>query len=162
VTAFDEDNEPHIHRSDFYYSYTNQTKSGRWHGLERHDHYGYCYGWALGESSCTILITDNVYIVARNLCCLAMAGNFGVRRDWLKTAVWLGVEQINGKTVDHWYAFEHEYWSEVDGSFDGVRYSGPNFKTPRQFTDYDGWRIRPQDAQLFALPLNIDCSQACP
>jgi hypothetical protein len=162
IVAFDEDNQPHSHRSTFYYSYTNQTSSGRTHGLERHDHFGYCYGWALNEPSCTILITDNVYVVARNLCCLAMAGNFGVPINWLNGATWLGIEQIHGRTVDHWYSFEHEYWSEVNDPRDGVRYSGPNFKTPRQFTDYDVWQVAPQDPRLFDLPRNTDCSKACP
>ncbi|CAF3351128.1 unnamed protein product [Rotaria sp. Silwood1] len=162
VTAFDEDNQPHPHRSVFYYTYTNQTLSGRLHGQERHDHFGYCYGWALNEPSCTILITDNVYIVARNLCCLAMPGNFGVPIHWLRGATWLGIEQIHGRTVDHWYSHEHEYWSEVDEPRNGVRYSGPNFKTPRQFTDYDAWQIGPQDPRLFDLPENTDCNQSCP
>ncbi|CAF0721043.1 unnamed protein product [Rotaria sordida] len=162
ITAFDENNQPHAHRSLFYYAYTNKTASGRWQGNERHDHFGYCYGWALNESSCTILITQDVYIIARNLCCIAMPGNFGVPRDWLKGATWLGIEQIHGRTVDHWYSWEHEYWSEVDEPRNGVRYSGPNFKTPRQFTDYDAWEIAPQDPHLFDLPKNTDCSQPCP
>ncbi|CAF4385689.1 unnamed protein product, partial [Rotaria sp. Silwood2] len=46
VTAFDENNQPHAHRSLFYYAYTNDTASGKWQGQERHDHFGYCYGWA--------------------------------------------------------------------------------------------------------------------
>ena len=162
IVAFDEDNQPHTHRNVFYYAYTNQTSSGRWHGLERHDHFGYCYGWAIGQSMCTILITENVYVVAQNLCCLALPGNAGVPRDWLKSATWLGVEQIHGRTVNHWYSFEHEYWSDVNAPYNGVRYSGPKFKTPRQFTDYDAWDISPQDIHLFDLPKNVDCSQPCP
>lgn len=162
VTAFDEDNVPHIHRSTFYYTYTNKTSTGRLHGEERHDHYDYCYGWAVGQPSCTILITENVYVIAKNLCCIAMPGNAGVPINWLKGATWLGVEQIHGKNVDHWYSFEHEYWSEVNEPRNGIRYSGPNFKTPRQFTDYDEWKIEPQDPELFLLPKDTDCSKACP
>jgi hypothetical protein len=91
-----------------------------------------------------------------------MPGNFGVPINWLTGATWLGIEQIHGRTVDHWYSFEHEYWSEVNEPNNGVRYSGPNFKTPRQFTDYDVWEVSPQDPRLFDLPKDTDCSQPCP
>ncbi|CAF3927884.1 unnamed protein product, partial [Rotaria sp. Silwood1] len=162
VIAFDEENQPHTHRSVFYYSYTNQTSSGRSYAQERHDHLGYCYGWAVNQPSCTILFRDNIYVVAQNLCCIAKQGNYGVSINWLQGATWLGIEQIHGRTVDHWYTFGREYWSEVDEPRNGVRFSGPNLKAPHQFTDYDVWQISRQDPRLFDLPKDTDCSQPCP
>lgn len=161
VTAFDEDNQPHHHHSVFYYIYTNKTRSGRFHGLERHDHFGYCYGWALNESHCSILVTDSVYIISPSGCCLGIKGNHGVGINWLRNATWLGAEQIRGKTVDHWYLYEREYWSDVDEPRYGVRYTEGIFKTPRQFTDYYDWHIGPQDPSLFHLPKDTDCTQPC-
>ncbi|CAF1052752.1 unnamed protein product [Didymodactylos carnosus] len=115
VIAFDDENEPHSHHSIFYYAYLNV--SGRWHGMERHDHIGYCYGWS-SNRNCTILITNNVYIVGENneFCCMALPGNFGVPRTWLKGATWLGEEEIFGQRVNHWYSHDHEYWSRVDNT----------------------------------------------
>jgi hypothetical protein len=158
VVAFDEDSAPHVHRSIFYYSYFNY--SGGFHGAERHDHIGYCYGW--GNNNCTILIIGNVYIISEDLCCNALPGNFGVPVNWLQKSTWLGEEMVNRHRVNHWYYAEHEYWSEADAPYQGIRYAGPNFKTPRQFTNYDRWIVAPQDPSLFKLPENRDCSKPCP
>jgi hypothetical protein len=158
VIAFDEDSVPHVHQSVFYYSFYNY--SGGMHGAERHDHIGYCYGW--GNGNCTILIIGNVYIVSETLCCNALSGNYGVPIGWLQSATWLGEEVVEGKRVNHWYYAEHEYWSNVHAPFEGVRYAGPNFKTPRQFTSYEPWQYGAQDPSLFELPSDRDCSQPCP
>jgi hypothetical protein len=155
VEAFDEDSVAHTHRSIFYYSATAGTSGG-----ERHDHVGYCYGW--GNDNCTILIIGNVYIVKPDLCCVALPNNSAVPRDWLTVTTWIGKEVVNGINVDHWYGFEHEYWSMSDAPFNGVRYTGPNFKTPRQFTTYDPWLITDLPDSLFDLPQGTDCSQPCP
>lgn len=48
ITAFDVNSTAHIHKSIMYYYYDNGVKG------ERHDHFGYCYGW--GNEDCTILI----------------------------------------------------------------------------------------------------------
>ncbi len=124
---------------------------------------GYCYGWG-NNTDCTILIIGNVYIIepSTNLCCNALSGNYGVPIDWLGPATWLGEETVNGVQVNHWYFAEHEYWSNIAEPYEGVRYSGPNFKTPRQFTNYQPWEYGPQDSSLFQLPAGIDCSQPCP
>jgi hypothetical protein len=156
--AFDDDNVPHVHKSVFYYLYTNVT--GRWHGMERHDHFGYCYGWS--DKNCTILITNNVYVYNEDLCCMALGGNYGVPITWLKSSHFIGEEIVRGQKVNHWYGHGHEYWSLVDAPNDGVRYSGPNFKTPRQFTDYAKWQKIPIDIKLFALPKDRNCEQPCP
>jgi len=157
VVAFDEDSKIHPHQSIFYYKSTAGTNGV---AAERHDHIGYCYGW--GNENCTILIIGDVYIVKPDMCCVALPGNAGVPRDWLKVATYMGVEAVNGYYVHHWYAFEHEYWSMVDSPNQGIRYSGPNFKTPRQFTNYEPWQLVPLDDELFQLPADRDCSQPCP
>lgn len=162
IVAFDEDSQAHVHRSMFYYSYTNAT-TGKWHGVERHDHFGYCYGWdSLVGQNCTILIIGNVYIVGEHFCCNALPGNYGVPRTWLQPSTYLGQEVIDNVPVHHWYFAEHEYWSMVQPPYDGVRYAGPNFKTPRQFTNYDAWQVGPQADSLFELPKDRDCEKACP
>eukprot|EP01126_Amoeba_proteus_P022644 TRINITY_DN2283_c0_g1_i5.p1 TRINITY_DN2283_c0_g1~~TRINITY_DN2283_c0_g1_i5.p1 ORF type:complete len:160 (-),score=3.62 TRINITY_DN2283_c0_g1_i5:224-703(-) len=152
VTAFDENSEPHIHKSIMFYDWDFKG--------ERHDHFGYCYGW--GNDDCTILIIGNVYIIKKDLCCIAMPGNGAVFPHWLDSATWLGEEVINGQTVNHWYSAEHEYWSQVDPPYHGVRYSGPNFNTPRQFTDYQPWILTNLNQSMFELPSDRDCNQTCP
>lgn len=159
VVAFDESSVPHVHRSIMYYTYHNV--SGKWQGAERHDHIGYCYGWGANDN-CTILIIGDVYIIKQDLCCIAMPGNYGVPRNWLSKATWLGQEVVEGQLVNHWYYFDHEYWSQVYAPFEGVRYAGPNFKTPRQYTIYDKWQVTPQPDSLFELPRGRDCSKPCP
>jgi len=160
VVAFDPDSIPHPHKSIFYYSY--YFYNGSYHGAERHDHFGFCYGW--GNFDCTILIIGNVYIIANDsrMCCNALSGNYGVPIDWLKHATWIGRETVENKLVDHWYYAEHEYWSDATYPYEGVRYSGPNFNTPRQFTTYQPWKYGDQDSSLFQLPENVDCSGPCP
>eukprot|EP01126_Amoeba_proteus_P022645 TRINITY_DN2283_c0_g1_i7.p1 TRINITY_DN2283_c0_g1~~TRINITY_DN2283_c0_g1_i7.p1 ORF type:complete len:137 (-),score=6.05 TRINITY_DN2283_c0_g1_i7:257-667(-) len=94
ITAFDENSEPHIHKSVMYYDWDFKG--------ERHDHFGYCYGW--GNDDCTILIIGNVYIIKEDLCCIAMPGNGAVFPHWLDSATWLGEEVINEQRVNHWYS----------------------------------------------------------
>lgn len=50
----------------------------------------------------------------------------------------------------------------VDPPYEGVRYAGPNFQTPRQFTTYLPWKVQAIDPNLFLLPQGQDCEQPCP
>lgn len=91
-----------------------------------------------------------------------MPDNQAVPPNWLSSSTYLGEEVVDGKRVHHWYGFEHEYWSNVEAPYDGVRYVGPNFKTPRQFTNYHKWVVQPLNASMFQLPEGVDCSKPCP
>lgn len=46
---------------------------------------------------------ESVYIIKKDLCCIAMPANQAVPPNWLSTSTWLGVEVVNGQKVNHWY-----------------------------------------------------------
>jgi len=153
ILSFDEDSKPRKTESVMYYRYDSVV-----HG-ERHDHFNFCYGW--GDVNCTLLITDNVYLITAKNCCDVFPKNAAVPPDWLKGGTWIGEEEVHGFRVNHWYMDMHEYWAKVDAPYDGVRYSGPTFATPRQFTNYFGFYNQELASTMFDLP-NPSCRNMCP